>query len=73
MLLKSGGWQATCPFPSALSDIFHLDQVFGNLYGIECCPLLDLVANDPESESVLVGQVLSDASHTESASGLPYP
>ena len=36
-------------------------EVLGNLYGIECCALLDLVTHNPEGKSILVGEILADA------------
>ena len=41
------------------------DEVFGNLYSVECCTLLDLVTHNPEGETVLVGEILADATHID--------
>ena len=45
----------------ALFDVADLDEVFGDLHGIEGGTFLDLVAAEPEGETVGVGQVLADA------------
>ena len=42
-----------------------LQQVLGYLYGVECCALLYLVADEPEGDAVGVGEVLADAAHED--------
>ena len=50
-----------------LFHIAHLDEVFGNLYSVKGGTLLDLVAYNPEGESVFVCQVLADTAYIDGA------
>ena len=41
------------------------DEVFGNLHGIERGSLANLVAAEPEGESVVTSQVFANAAHVD--------
>ena len=41
------------------------EQRLEDLHGIECRPLLDLVAHAPERQAVFIGQILADAAHVD--------
>ena len=45
--------------------IADLNQVLTNLYGIEGSTLANLVAREPEGESVLVAQVFAHTTHED--------
>ena len=46
-----------------LSDILHFNQVFSNLNGIQSGTFLNLVAYNPESQTVFVSQVFTDTTY----------
>ena len=71
-----GGWykKSGCHWSGTLThgyggyglfQVAHLDEVLGNLNGVEGGALLDLVAYNPEGESVVVAQVLADAAYID--------
>lgn len=59
--MSDGGGFAS---PSSL-QVTDAQEVFGNLHGVEGGSLLDLVAHEPESEAVGIGQIFADATHED--------
>ena len=65
-----GGEPHCCPVCVGGTGEFILNvafahQVFRNLHGVQRRTLLDLVAHNPERQSVVVGQVAADAAHVD--------
>ena len=50
---------------ACLLQIANLDEVFGDLDGVEGCALADLVTAEPESKAVVVGKVLADTAYVD--------
>ena len=48
-----------------LLDISDLQQIFGNLYGVESRTLANLVTAEPEGQTTVVCQILADTSYID--------
>lgn len=43
--------------------VLYLDQILSDLYSIQCSTFFDLIANDPECQTVFICKVLADTSN----------
>ena len=50
---------SACP----LLHVAHLDEIFGNLNGVQCGTLANLVAGEPQRVAVVVGKILAHTAH----------
>ncbi len=49
---------------SATSEFLAVGyEILGYLHSIECCALLDLIADEPEGKTVGIGSVAADTAH----------
>ena len=55
--------QATLISILCILYVLYFDQILSDLYSIQCSTFLDLIANDPECQTVFICKVLADTSN----------